>query len=217
MEGVIFASLECVVCMDHQTSIIFMPCRHRCVCAECDALIKKSAMECPMCRGVIEAHVTTVAGSTYEDFDSSMVESFEERRSEYVERMRATHKKNAAFLGKSRLARSVGKEIGNELEQRRKENAGTERVMSKKVEFNKSDDGETLLITYKVGRRTVKEEAPFIQSWDDVSAAFKELLDGDVLDDLDLPTYYPEIYWLWKYHNKPSLEGMVGSNKRTKR
>ena len=40
-----------------------------------------------------------------------------------------SHTANAAFVGKSKFSRSVGRAIGNELEERRMETAGSERVM----------------------------------------------------------------------------------------
>ncbi len=44
----------CVVCMDLPNTHAFVPCGHRCVCAECSQPILQSSARCPVCR----AHVT---------------------------------------------------------------------------------------------------------------------------------------------------------------
>jgi hypothetical protein len=44
----------CVVCMDLPNTHAFVPCGHRCVCAECSEPILQSSARCPVCR----AHVT---------------------------------------------------------------------------------------------------------------------------------------------------------------
>ena len=42
---------ECVVCMDKTRTHSFVPCGHRCVCAECAALVMRAAQPlCPNCR-----------------------------------------------------------------------------------------------------------------------------------------------------------------------
>jgi len=44
----------CVVCCDHQRNILFEPCLHMAVCAECDAELKKRLpYQCPVCRQAI--------------------------------------------------------------------------------------------------------------------------------------------------------------------
>ena len=40
---------ECVCCLDAPRSVIFLPCRHRCVCARCSP----SCAACPLCRTAI--------------------------------------------------------------------------------------------------------------------------------------------------------------------
>lgn len=87
----------------------------------------------------------------------------------------------------------------------------------RKVAVVPNNDECMLHITYKVGRRTVRETAPYIEEWQDVKEQFTDMLDGDVISDMDFPTYYPEVYWLWKFHEKPSLDGLVESNKRRRR
>ena len=41
---------ECVVCMEKNSEIIFIPCAHRCVCVNCYEEIKKVKNSCPICR-----------------------------------------------------------------------------------------------------------------------------------------------------------------------
>ena len=41
---------ECVICMETNSEIIFIPCAHRCVCVNCYDNIKKIKNCCPICR-----------------------------------------------------------------------------------------------------------------------------------------------------------------------
>ncbi len=41
---------ECVVCLTNQTSVIFIPCAHRCVCMECYKMMAKIKDKCCLCR-----------------------------------------------------------------------------------------------------------------------------------------------------------------------
>jgi E3 ubiquitin-protein ligase LRSAM1 len=52
------AYTECVVCMDTECQIIFLPCGHMCCCEPCQVTIG----ECPMCRGVIENKIKVIRG-----------------------------------------------------------------------------------------------------------------------------------------------------------
>ena len=36
---------QCVACMERDKSVLFMPCRHLCVCTECS----KEVVKCPVC------------------------------------------------------------------------------------------------------------------------------------------------------------------------
>lgn len=46
----IYDVIECVVCLSEPSSLVFIPCAHRCVCATCYAGIKKANNCCPLCR-----------------------------------------------------------------------------------------------------------------------------------------------------------------------
>jgi hypothetical protein len=46
----IFDAEECVICLSVSTSITFMPCGHRCVCATCNVTLKQNGYKCPVCR-----------------------------------------------------------------------------------------------------------------------------------------------------------------------
>ncbi|KAJ8668533.1 hypothetical protein QAD02_010196 [Eretmocerus hayati] len=48
------APTECIVCMDLECDVIFLPCGHFCCCATCTAMLSK---ECPMCRSIIERKI----------------------------------------------------------------------------------------------------------------------------------------------------------------
>lgn len=41
---------ECVICLSETSSVIFIPCAHRCVCDACYVGIKKVKNCCPLCR-----------------------------------------------------------------------------------------------------------------------------------------------------------------------
>ncbi|XP_063987269.1 E3 ubiquitin-protein ligase LRSAM1-like isoform X2 [Diachasmimorpha longicaudata] len=48
---------ECVICMDSQCEVIFLPCGHLCCCATCSSLV---TTECPMCRGSIQRKIPVI-------------------------------------------------------------------------------------------------------------------------------------------------------------
>ncbi|XP_011144525.1 E3 ubiquitin-protein ligase LRSAM1 isoform X2 [Harpegnathos saltator] len=48
---------ECVICLDSQCEVIFLPCGHLCCCSAC---ADKILAECPMCRSPIERKVRVV-------------------------------------------------------------------------------------------------------------------------------------------------------------
>uniref|UniRef100_A0A8C1J394 Leucine rich repeat and sterile alpha motif containing 1 n=1 Tax=Cyprinus carpio TaxID=7962 RepID=A0A8C1J394_CYPCA len=53
-----WSSSECVVCMEHESQVIFLPCGHVCCCQTCsDAL-----QSCPMCRGTVSQRVRLYHG-----------------------------------------------------------------------------------------------------------------------------------------------------------
>ncbi|XP_018323118.1 uncharacterized protein LOC108735599 [Agrilus planipennis] len=44
-------SLKCSVCLDHPRNIVLLPCRHVCLCSNCDSQISQSRVRvCPICR-----------------------------------------------------------------------------------------------------------------------------------------------------------------------
>ncbi|KAG5677768.1 hypothetical protein PVAND_007499 [Polypedilum vanderplanki] len=55
-EQAINNAVECVVCMDAQTRVIFLPCGHLCCCINCS----KDLNQCPMCRGDIERKIKVI-------------------------------------------------------------------------------------------------------------------------------------------------------------
>ena len=46
----IFDISECVICLSEISSLIFIPCAHRCVCSTCYEGLKKIKNCCPLCR-----------------------------------------------------------------------------------------------------------------------------------------------------------------------
>lgn len=226
MEGPsqIFSSEECVICMGSAALITFLPCRHCCTCGDCDQLVKARGMECPLCRGEITGRAVTCNSLLPSQKE---LDEFEPRRDEYLSRLSKPVAKNAGFVGRSKLARSVAFAIGNELEQRILEGAGGDRRMTKSVEFfpseprEKEGEEETLRVLYKVGRKTHKESAPLISSWDQVLVEALETMEQPVSDMLELAIYYPELYWLCKWHKKNEEDlkegGIIKAEKRRKK
>lgn len=50
----IYEISDCVICFDNSSSVIFLPCAHRCVCSDCySTLIKSTRVSCPICRSKI--------------------------------------------------------------------------------------------------------------------------------------------------------------------
>lgn len=49
-------AVECVVCMDAQTRVIFLPCGHLCCCIDC----AKDLNLCPMCRSLIDRKIKVI-------------------------------------------------------------------------------------------------------------------------------------------------------------
>ncbi|GKT25527.1 hypothetical protein ADUPG1_013072 [Aduncisulcus paluster] len=65
MFGVDGSISECVICMTNVPDCAFIPCRHKCVCAECmEEFRKRGNMKCPVCRSVVTRimHLTDVGG-----------------------------------------------------------------------------------------------------------------------------------------------------------
>ena len=50
----------CVVCQDRHKSVLLLPCRHLCVCAEC-ADSRMLQQRCPMCRTRIQRRISVFA------------------------------------------------------------------------------------------------------------------------------------------------------------
>jgi hypothetical protein len=52
----VFEISECVICLGNASSIIFIPCAHRCTCAECYFRLKATSRtpSCPLCRRTIQ-------------------------------------------------------------------------------------------------------------------------------------------------------------------
>lgn len=203
----IFSSEECVICLEQAVYTTFAPCRHKCTCDACGALVRERAMPCPLCRAIITG---TLQDEEHLPAMQAELDAFAKDRDEYIKKLNRPCAKNAGFVGKGRLARSVGEAMGNELERRRAETAGCERMMNaKKAVFTEKDDEALLHIDYKVGRRKLHETAPLMREWDEVRRELTELLEGDVITSVEFATHYPEVFWLWKWHGSKSLKGLV--------
>ena len=196
MEGSIFTSDECVICMDVPASIVFRSCAHMCTCNKCAERVKSANLYCPMCRGAIEsfeeASVVALIPSTKE------LLAFEAHKKDYMVLLSRGCTKNAGYVGKGKHARAVSRHIGSELEERYKESAGTERFGGKSPIF--TIDGEKMTISYKIQgkRKPTVEIVDFLSSWDEVKTQLLEI--EEEMDTVGIATHYPQLFWLAKYH-----------------
>ena len=46
----IYDAGDCVICLSIASTIAFIPCGHRCVCATCNVTLKQNGYKCPVCR-----------------------------------------------------------------------------------------------------------------------------------------------------------------------
>ncbi|KAJ8547482.1 hypothetical protein K7X08_011068 [Anisodus acutangulus] len=57
--GVVKMERECVMCMSEQRSVVFLPCAHQVLCANCNVLHEKKGMDdCPSCRTPIKKRIS---------------------------------------------------------------------------------------------------------------------------------------------------------------
>lgn len=204
MEGVVvFGCDECVICLEAVPGAVFSPCRHRCCCMACAQLVEKAKQTCPLCRSAIQDvlyYKDQAAVDITTPIDPAEIKVFkEERRESYIKNLRAPVTSDAGFKGKSKLARSVAAEVGDEMEQRRKETAGTERVTAKRDTIQFSIQGHDLYVDYKVGRAKRHEEFPLL-TLEETRNALLECVAGDRVSLLDVATHYPDYYWVLRYH-----------------
>ncbi|MCO5582954.1 hypothetical protein L7F22_036857 [Adiantum nelumboides] len=55
---------ECVMCMSEESSVVFLPCAHQIVCANCNDLHQKQGMrDCPSCRTMIQRRIHVLSTS----------------------------------------------------------------------------------------------------------------------------------------------------------
>ena len=41
---------ECVVCLDAVSTVVLLPCKHKCLCDKCYGVLKMQKVRCPLCR-----------------------------------------------------------------------------------------------------------------------------------------------------------------------
>ncbi len=130
-----YSSGECVICLDEPSSIIFNPCRHKCVCEACSKMIKQAELTCPICRAIITVVMddNAVTLITKEEWDA-----FQKNKKEYTGKFRI--RGNAFFVGSnSKKAKEIAKTACSELEQRYLERRGSEMCMSKQKKVEEKD------------------------------------------------------------------------------
>lgn len=56
---------ECIICMKDEVSVVFLPCAHQVLCANCnDDYGKKGKVTCPCCRAPIEHRIRVFGASS---------------------------------------------------------------------------------------------------------------------------------------------------------
>jgi len=53
----IFDAGDCVICLSSASSVVFIPCGHRCLCAICNGTLKRGKYCCPVCRETISQDI----------------------------------------------------------------------------------------------------------------------------------------------------------------
>ncbi|CAD5215687.1 unnamed protein product [Bursaphelenchus xylophilus] len=59
-------AFECVVCRDNPSDTLLLPCRHLCICNQCDSDFLSNVKECPICRTPVKALLTLNAVKSIE-------------------------------------------------------------------------------------------------------------------------------------------------------
>ena len=190
-----FSSEECVICLDSPPTQVFHACMHVCTCLKCCGEVQKAKLHCPLCRQGIE-YVSVVLDVAITPSKEEL-DAFRAYKPEYMGLLKKRCTENAGFVGKSKLARSVAREFGDEMEQRVKESAGGDRCMGKKFQFNL--DADELKVEFKMGRRTIRESYQYVEDW---KTELTEALAGDTISALDVAIHYPELYWAAKYQGR---------------
>jgi hypothetical protein len=54
----IFDAGDCVICLSVESSVVFIPCGHRCTCPDCNATLKRTKFCCPVCREKITQDIS---------------------------------------------------------------------------------------------------------------------------------------------------------------
>lgn len=93
---VLFATDECVICLEKPPCQIILPCRHICVCEDCAKSVLGLKMGCPLDRGEI-SEITLWVPDVVEPapiLELDVVEFKQKRRQDYVRVAR-----NAGYLG----------------------------------------------------------------------------------------------------------------------
>ena len=55
----IFDAGECVICLSSASTIVFLPCAHRCTCAECADVLRNTKHYCPVCRQEVKQDIVS--------------------------------------------------------------------------------------------------------------------------------------------------------------
>lgn len=198
-----FVSNDCVVCMDSDSARIFLPCKHKCCCSGCSSKIVQAKMDCPLCRSPIDK----IMDADAIEVTAAQLKIFQGYKTEYLSKLQCSS--NAGYTGKSRLARSVGREMGDTMEKLEMERKGSERYTCSNVLFSfvGDENDKTMDIAWKVGRKLCQDSVAFL-NWHDANEMFCDEMSGDTITVLDMASFYPEYYWLWRYHNNNSNDGV---------
>ena len=111
------------------------------------------------------------------------------------------------WKGNNSVDAYIASTITDELERRRAEDKGTQRMLARsKAVITKQIDADLLDVAYTVKgtRKAVVEEVELL-SWPEIEAASDGI---EPMTELECATWYVDLFWLLKWHEKTTEEGL---------
>jgi len=191
MKGSVFFTSTCVICLDDDSIIDLHPCRHVCLCEDCDKEIAKAKMPCPLCRTVIEDREKYSSDEKREEIETT--EFFQNERQTYLRELRVKVGSNAGYLGNSAFAQGVRQIFADSFAQAQAEREGTDRVMARSVEFEDDEEKNCVQVSYKLKGK----KKPVVEKFSLKEMKFEARAVEEPLTVLELATECPAQYWSW--------------------
>lgn len=192
----IFYTKNCVICCD-DSNVLFSPCNHQCCCNGCSETIKSREMDCPLCRTPIQTMGNDLMiYDSCEIVDDGALSIWIDVRESYLEKLHGKCSTRAGYKGRSKMARSVSRVVGDALMEIKMENQGTDRFGAK-TSFDVSDS-DVLTVSYRPmgSRKNIQETYQLL----DKDVMISDLKGFESTTALELATFDPQIFFLLKYH-----------------